>query len=112
MNYLVIIDAIRQGIKKIFPYVNKTLVGLFEYLPHVISNSRENNTNNLYMNYFIKWQKWTSHFPEVNAMPAEELYIISYMFITFFKLINYIQLSECRIMQLNVLINFLQEAES
>ena len=54
MNYLVIIDAIRQGIKKIFPYVNKTFVGLFEYLPHVISNSRENNTNNLYMNYFIK----------------------------------------------------------
>ena len=54
MKYLVIIDAIRQGIKKIFPYVNKTFVGLFEYLPHVISNSRENNTNNLYMNYFIK----------------------------------------------------------
>ena len=45
-------------------------------------------------------------------MPAEELYIISYMFITFFKLINYIQLSERRIMQLNVLINFLQEAET
>ena len=27
------------------------------------------------MNYFIKWQKWTNQFPEVNAMSAEEIYV-------------------------------------
>ena len=27
------------------------------------------------MNYFIKWQKWTNQFPEINAMPAEEIYV-------------------------------------
>ena len=31
------------------------------------------------MNYFIKWQKWTNQFPEVNATPAEEMYVILYM---------------------------------
>ena len=54
-NYLVIIDAIRQGLQKIFPQVNKNLVDLFESLPHVLANSRENNTNKSYINYFIKW---------------------------------------------------------
>ena len=56
-NYLVIIDAIRQGLQKIFPQVNKNLFDLFESLPHVLANSRENNTNKSYINYFIKWQK-------------------------------------------------------
>ena len=31
------------------------------------------------MNYFIKWQKWTNQFPEVDATPAEEIYVILYM---------------------------------
>ena len=31
------------------------------------------------MNYFIKWQKWPNKFPEVNAAPAEEIYVILYM---------------------------------
>ena len=31
------------------------------------------------MNYFIKWQKWANQFPEVNATPAEEIYVILYM---------------------------------
>ena len=31
------------------------------------------------MNYFIKWQKWTNQFPEVNATPAEEIYVILLM---------------------------------
>ena len=61
-HYLVIIDAIRQGLQKIFPQVNKNLIDLFEFLPHVLANSRENNTNKSHMNYFIKWQKWTNQF--------------------------------------------------
>ena len=44
-NYLVIIDAIRQGLQKIFSQVNKNLFGLFESLSHILANSRENNTN-------------------------------------------------------------------
>ena len=28
------------------------------------------------INYFIKWQKWANQFPEVNATPAEEIYVI------------------------------------
>ena len=31
------------------------------------------------MNYFIKWQKWANQFPEINAMPAEEIYVILYL---------------------------------
>ena len=31
------------------------------------------------MNSFIKWQKWANQFPEVNATPAEEIYVILYM---------------------------------
>ena len=31
------------------------------------------------MNYFIKWQKSTNQFPEVDATPAEEIYVILYM---------------------------------
>ena len=72
-------DAIRRGLQKIFPQVNKNLVDLFESLPHVLANSRENNTNKSYINYFIKWQKWANQFPEVNATPAEEIYVILYM---------------------------------
>ena len=78
-HYIVIIDAIRQGLQKIFPQVNKNLVDLSEFLPHVPANSRENNINKSYMKYFIKWQKWTNQFPEVNATPAEEIYVILYM---------------------------------
>ena len=76
IHYLVIIGAIRQGLQKIFPQVNKNLVDLFEFLAHVLANSRENNTNKSSMNYFIKWQKWANQFPEVNA---EEIYVILYM---------------------------------
>ena len=36
----------------------------------------ENNTNKSYINYFIKWQKGANQFPEVNATPAEEIYVI------------------------------------
>ena len=43
-------DAIRQG----FPQVNKNLFDLFESLPHFLANSRKNNTNKSYINYFIK----------------------------------------------------------
>ena len=39
----------------------------------------ENNTNKSYINYFIKWQKWANQFPEVNATPAEKVYVILYM---------------------------------
>ena len=31
------------------------------------------------VNYFIKWQKWANQFPEVNATPAEEIYVALYM---------------------------------
>ena len=78
-NYVAIIDAIRQGLQKIFPQVNKNLFDLFESLPHVLANSRENNTNKSYINYFIKWQKWANQFLEVNATPAEEIHVILYM---------------------------------
>ena len=64
---------------KRFPLVNKDLVNLFESLPHVLANSRENNANKPYMNYFIKWQKWANQFPEVNPTPTEEIYGILYM---------------------------------
>ena len=84
-NYLVITDAVRQGLHKIFPQKNKNLVSLFEYLSHVLSNSRENNTNKSYMNYFIKWQKWANQFPEINAMPAEEIHVILHLFSLFSK---------------------------
>ena len=62
-----------------FPLVNKNLFDLFESLPHGLVNSRENNTKKSYINYFIKWQKWANQFPEVNATPAEEIYVILYM---------------------------------
>ena len=55
---------------------NKNLVGLFESQPHVLANSRENNANNSYMNYFFKWQKWANQFPEVSATPADICYFI------------------------------------
>ena len=66
------IDPIRQGLQKILPQVNKNLVDLFESPPHVLANSRENNTNKSYMSYFIKWQKSANQFLEVNGTPAEE----------------------------------------
>ena len=46
-NYVVIIDAIRQGLQKIFPRVNKNLVDLFESLPYVLANSRSGQINSL-----------------------------------------------------------------
>ena len=110
-NYLVIIDAIRQVLQNIFPHVNKNLFDLFESLPHVLPNSRENNTNKSCINYFIKWQKWANQFPEVNATPVEEIYVILYM-LNLFRIINHIKLSEFRITQLNILMNFLQEVEN
>ena len=76
-------DVIRQRLQKIFPHVNKNLVNLFQSIPQVLANSRENNTNKSYMNYFIKWQKWANQFPEVNAKSAEEIYIILYMLSVF-----------------------------
>ena len=66
-------DGIRQGLQKIFSQVIKNSVDLFESLPNVLANSREINTNKLYMNYFMKWQKWENRFSEVNATPAEEI---------------------------------------
>ena len=27
------------------------------------------------MSYFIKWPNWANHSPEVNATPAEEIYV-------------------------------------
>ena len=63
------------------------------------------------MNYFIKLQKWANQFSEVNAMPATEIYVILYM-LSLFKIIKHIQLSECHIMQLNILMNFFQETEN
>ena len=68
-----------QGLQKIFPQVNKNLIDLFESLPQVLSNSRENNIKKLYINYFVKWQKWANQFREVHATPAEEIYVILYM---------------------------------
>ena len=63
------------------------------------------------MNYFIKEQKWANQFPEIKSMSAEEIYVILYM-LSLFKIINHIKLSECRITQVNVLMNFLQEVEN
>ena len=37
-NYFLIIDAIRQGLQKMFPQANKNLFDLFESLPHVFAN--------------------------------------------------------------------------
>ena len=54
-NYLAIIDAIRPGLQKVFPQVNKNLFDLFTSLPNVLANSKEKNTNKSYINYFIKW---------------------------------------------------------
>ena len=75
-NYLVIIDAIRRGLEKIFPQVNKILFDLFKSLRHVLANSRENNINKLYIYYFINFIK---SIPEVNVTPVEEIYVIFYM---------------------------------
>ena len=87
-NYLVTINAIRQGLRKIFSQVNQNLVNLFESLPQVLANSRKINTNKWYMNSFIKWEKWANQFPEVNATPAEE-YMLFYTYGAFFKTINH-----------------------
>ena len=78
-NYVVIIDAIRQGLQKIFPQVNKNLVDLFESLPQVLANNRENKTNKSYVKYFTKWQKWANQFTEVNVTLVEKTYVILYM---------------------------------
>ena len=72
-------NAIRQGLQKIFPQVNKNLDDLFESLPHVFANSKEINTNESYISYFMKWQKWANQIPEVNATPAEEIYVTLFM---------------------------------
>ena len=65
------------------------MVDLFESLPHVLANSRENTTKKSYINYFIKWQKWENQFPEVNATPAEEIHVILYMLYLFQNNISY-----------------------
>ena len=115
-NYLVIIDAIRQGLQKIFPQVNKNLVNLFESLPHVLANSRERNTNKSHMNSFIKWQKWANQFPEVNATPAEEIYVILHMLSLFQNNKSYsvIQMSHyvLNIVILNILMNILLDVDN
>ena len=85
-NSPVIINAIRQGLKNIFSQVNKNLVSLFESLPHVFTNSREKT--------------------QVSRTWANSLNRRS-------ELINFQKLmSECRITQLNVLMNFLQDEKS
>ena len=85
------------------PQVNTNLVDLFESLPHVLANSRENNTNMSYINYFIKWKKWANRFPEVNATPAEETYVILYMLNLFQNNKSYpvIRMSYCAIIYFN-----------
>ena len=69
----------QAGITEDIPTINKNLINLFESLPHVLANSRENNTNKSYMNYCIEWQKWENQFREVIATPVEEIYVILYM---------------------------------
>ena len=75
-----------------------------------LANSRQNNTNKSYVNYFIKWQKCANQSPQVNAVPAYEIHVILSMLNLFQN--NDIKLSECRIFQLNIFMNFLQEAKN
>ena len=56
-----------------FAQVNINLFGLFESLPHVLANSKKNNTNKSCVNCFIKLEKWANQFPEVNTTLAEEI---------------------------------------
>ena len=82
-NYLAIVYAIRQGLQKIFPQVNKKLANQFESLPHVLANSRENNTNKSHINQF----------PAVDATLAEEVYVILYLLSLFQNNKSYLQSS-------------------
>ena len=50
INCLVIIDAIRQGLKKILPLVKIKLVGLFQSLTQVLPNSRESDISKSFTN--------------------------------------------------------------
>ena len=52
--------AIKQFLKSLTKSkaILKNLMELFESLPHVLAHRRENNTNKLYINYYIEWQKW------------------------------------------------------
>ena len=68
-----------QRLQKIFPQVNKNLIDLFESLPQVLANNKENNTDKSYIKYFIKWKKWANQFTEVNVTPVEKIYVILYM---------------------------------
>ena len=63
------------------------------------------------MKYFIKWQKWANQFPDVNATPAEEMYVILYMLSLFQNNKSYpvIRMSYYAIKYLMV---FLQEVEN
>ena len=68
------------------------------------------------MNSFIKWQKWANQFPEVNATPAEEIYVILHMLSLFQNNKSYsvIQMSHyvLNIVILNILMNILLDVDN
>ena len=59
--------------------VNKSFNSYKPLLSKVLTKARENSTTKTNSSYFEKWKIWTTQFPEVNVLPADEFHIVLYL---------------------------------
>ena len=89
-------NAIRQ---------KKKLYGLFESLPHALRNTREVTQISHIWTILSNCRSGLINSQKL-MLCQRQRYMLFYTRWAFFKIIKHIQLSECHIMQLNILMNF------
>ena len=78
---LFFIGIICREISKKYCQVNRSI----DICWHSLSEARGSNTINLCTRYFSKWQQWVRQFPNDQAIPADDTYVIAYMLNLFQK---------------------------
>ena len=73
------LDVFNTGWKRDDAIVGKSLEDLASKVPGILRNSRAVNTSKAYQAAFLRWDKWVSSYPEVNAVPANPTHVILYL---------------------------------
>ena len=59
--------------------MGEELEELADQVPEILENSRATNTSKTYQAAYNRWERWTSKFPEIDAIPAQPNYVILYI---------------------------------
>jgi site-specific recombinase XerD len=73
------LDVLQNGWKRGGTFAGEELEGLADKVPEILENSRATNTSKVYQASFNRWERWTSKYPEIDALPAQPNHVILYI---------------------------------